>query len=71
MPDYTMCEDNACPMMRTCARNAASGVVPRKDEQGRVTQAYFGRSPRVRDECNYFESTQDVKPLNPMEWPKE
>jgi len=47
MPDIAMCNDDSCPMKKTCYRFVA---VPNE-----FRQSYFTESPRKGDDCEYFE----------------
>jgi hypothetical protein len=64
---YTRCQDRSCPKQQTCIRYDARPM----EAPG---QSYFGKSPRVRDECNYYFATvhpgMKPPPLTEGEWPK-
>ena len=62
---YTRCQDRSCPMQANCMRYDARYM----EAPG---QAYFGRSPRNRDNCDYYAPfDHTVKPLSQSEWPKD
>jgi hypothetical protein len=61
---FTRCQDRSCPKAGACQRfDPAFSEDPK--------QAYFARSPRVRDECGYFapfNGELKPKPLT-SDWP--
>lgn len=60
---FTLCQDRACPQNRTCQRYDPSTM------EGKLI-AYFARSPRVRDKCDYYAPPGPVKSLS-GDWPKD
>jgi hypothetical protein len=57
---YTRCQDRSCPLQHNCIRYDARHMEA-------TGQAYFQKSPRNRDQCNYyfpFDHTE-TKPQQP------
>lgn len=76
MADITMCQDRECPMRKTCRRSAESGtpITSFTRPNGIVEdhQSYFAKSPRVREDCNYYSPVRErQRNLNTAEWPKD
>ena len=65
---FTRCQDRSCPHAhaRSCQR-----YDPNPFEAKGL--AYFARSPRMRDDCNYFAPTNGALKPRPLtsDWPKD
>lgn len=68
---YTRCQDRGCPKQHDCIRYDARPMeVP--------GQSYFGRSPRNRENCDYYYPVthpgmvgEKPKPLQETQWPTD
>ena len=63
---FTRCQDRNCPKTKQCQRYDSNYT----EQKG---MAYFARSPRVKDECGYFEPFNGAPLPKPMtsDWPKD
>ena len=63
---FTRCQDRSCLKVLSCQR-----FDPAFHEDPK--QAYFARSPRVRDECGYYAPSNGALQPKPLtsDWPKD